>query len=292
MGVLVDLTKCNGCRQCEAACREAAGFEVPTKEELLDESVFLKHRRPGPRSYTTVNRFATRQEGVQEAAIFVKANCFHCLDPACVSACLVGAMRRQPDGAVTYDAGKCMGCRYCMVACPFQIPTYEYDNVFTPAVRKCTFCRDEGNPNRDGPPACVRACPRQCLIYDKRKDLLIQAHERIRGHSDQYVDHVYGEYEAGGTSWLFISGVPFDKLGFLNVGQDAPPRRSEAIQHGIFNHFIPPVAWAGLLGLAMWLTRPDAGPHSAVQPADRPPHAERRQATPLVPAFQKKGARA
>jgi Fe-S-cluster-containing dehydrogenase component len=289
MGVLVDLTKCNGCRQCEAACKEAAGFEVPTKEELLDESVFLKHRRPGPRSYTTVNRFAGQDEQRQEAAIFVKANCFHCLDPACVSACLVGAMRRQPNGAVTYDASKCMGCRYCMVACPFQIPTYEYDNVFTPAVRKCTFCCDEGNPNKGGIPACVRACPRQCLIYGKRSNLLLQAHDRIRRYPDNYVDHVYGEHEAGGTSWLFVSGVPFEKLGFLSVGHQAPPRLSESIQHGVFNYFIPPVAWAGLLGLAMWLTRPESKHLVEAQSAEDQEHLRRGDAAQPAQGRQRKG---
>jgi formate dehydrogenase iron-sulfur subunit len=289
MGVLVDLTKCNGCRQCEAACQDAAGVEFPTKEELQDESVFLKHRRPGPRSYTTVNRYRGPDDERLAAPVFVKANCFHCLDPACVSACLVGAMRRQPNGAVTYDAGKCMGCRYCMVACPFQIPTYEYDNVLTPAVRKCTFCCDEGNPNKGGTPACVRACAKQCLIYDKRRVLLAQAHDRIRRYPDRYIDHVYGEHEAGGTSWLYLTGVPFEKLGFLNVGKDAPPRRSEAIQHGVFNYFIPPVAWAGLLGLAMWLTRSEPGPRAAGQAGEHEQYLQEGKAARTAGARRHEG---
>ena len=259
MGVLVDLTKCNGCRQCEAACQEVAGFEVPTKEELLDESVFAERRHPGPRSYTTVNRFRGRGSGVGDAPVCVKANCLHCLEPACVSACLVGALRKQPNGAVTYDAWKCMGCRYCMVACPFDIPTYEYDNVFTPQVRKCTFCSDEGNPHKGGTPACVLACPKQCLIYGKRSELLARAHEKIAKHPDVYIDHVYGEHEAGGTAWLYLSSVPFEQVDFLKVDPQAPPRLSESIQHGVFKYFMPPVAWCGILGLAMWLTRPESG---------------------------------
>jgi len=274
MGVLVDLTKCNGCRQCEAVCREAAGYEVPSKEELLDESVFLKHRRPGPRSYTTVNRFTPRDDRQSADPVFVKANCLHCLDPACVSACLVGAMRKQANGAVTYDAGKCMGCRYCMVACPFQMPAYDYESVFTPEVRKCSFCFDRTSSGSEAAPACVRACPKQCLIYDRRPVLLAQARDRIREHPQRYIEHVYGEHEAGGTSWLYISGVPFEKLGFLRVSPESAPRLSESIQHGVFNHFIPPVAWAGLLGLAMWLSRPDrkhAEPH-------QPPGAPQREA--------------
>ncbi|MGB2988103.1 MAG: 4Fe-4S dicluster domain-containing protein [Phycisphaerae bacterium] len=259
MGVLVDLTKCNGCRQCEAACNEAAGFEVPTKEELLDESVFNETRRPGPASYTTVNRYSDLvSDEAGNRPVYVKSSCMHCVDPACVSACLVGAMRKQPNGAVTYDAWKCMGCRYCMVACPFEMPTYEYNNVFTPQVRKCTFCSDEGNPYKGDVPACVQACPKQCLVYGKRSELLANAHTRIKRHPDVYVDHVYGEHEAGGTSWLYVSGVPFEEIGFVQIGAEAPPRLSEAIQHGVFNHFIPPIAWCGVLGLAMWLTRPES----------------------------------
>ena len=256
-GVLVDLTKCNGCRQCEAACREVSGFEVPSKEELLDESVFAERRRPGPRSYTTVNRFSRQAANGEAAPVYVKANCLHCLDPACASACLVGAFRRQPNGAVLYDASKCMGCRYCMVACPFQIPTYEYDNAFTPQVRKCTFCSNEGNPNKGGIPACVQACPKQCLVFGKRSELLVNARSRIERYPDQYLPHIYGEHEAGGTSWLYLSAVPFEELGFLNIDSAAPPRLAEAIQHGVFNHFIPPAAWCGVLALAMWLTRPE-----------------------------------
>jgi Fe-S-cluster-containing dehydrogenase component len=258
MGILVDLTRCNGCRRCEAACNEAAGFEVPTAESLLDESVFAQHRRPGPRGYTIVNKYAGPGNGPQDEPVYVKLNCMHCLDPACVSACLVGAMQREPNGAVTYDAQKCMGCRYCMVACPFQMPAYEYDNVFTPQVRKCTFCSNEGNPHKGGTPACVAACPRECLSYGKRSTLLAQARATIAESPDLYLEHIYGEHEAGGTSWLYVSAVPFTELGFLNVDPQAPPRLAETIQHGVFHRFIPPVAWCGILGLAAWLTRPEA----------------------------------
>lgn len=190
--------------------------------------------------------------------VYVKANCLHCLRPACVSACLVGAMRRQPNGAVTYDAWKCMGCRYCMVVCPFEIPKYEYDNALAPQVRKCTFCCDKGNPHRGSTPACVLVCPKQCLIYGRRDELLSRARSRIKRHPYRYIEHVYGEREAGGTSWLYLSGTPFQQIGFLRVDSKAPSHLSEAIQHGVFKHFVPPVAWAAALGIAMWMSRPGA----------------------------------
>ena len=208
-----------------------------------------------------VNRFPKHEEEATDRPTFVKTNCMHCVDPACVSACIVGALTKEPTGAVTYDAWKCMGCRYCMVACPFEIPTYEYNNVFTPVVRKCTLCQNEGNPNKGGIPACVQACPKETLTYGKRSDLLARAHEKIKAHPERYVDHIYGEHEAGGTSWLYLAGKPFEELGFLSLSDKSAPRLSETIQHGVFKHFVPPVAWCGILGLAMWMTRPERGLH-------------------------------
>lgn len=253
MAVLVDLTKCNGCRQCEAACQKANGLEFPDEQALSDKSVFERRRYPEPRQLTTVNRFDP--PGI-DRPVYAKVNCLHCVDPACVSACLVGAMRKEPGGPVTYDPSKCMGCRYCMVACPFEIPTYEYDHVLTPQVRKCTFCVGANAPLSPSVPACVKACPKECLLYGRRSELLKRAHERIAQHPDEYVDHVYGEHEAGGTSWLYLSPVPFEQVGFLNVPPTAPSRLSEAIQHGIFARFVPPLAWCAVLALTMRLTRP------------------------------------
>lgn len=263
MGVLVDLTKCNGCRRCEAACREAAGFDPLSQEELSDESVYANRRELAPRDYTRINRYTGRSEHGETAPVYVKSNCLHCLHPACVSACIVGALQKQPNGAVTYDAGKCMGCRYCMVACPFEIPTYEYENVFAPQVRKCTFCSNAGNPNYGKTPACVQACPKQCLIYGKRTELIGRARSRISRYPHRYIDHIYGEHEAGGTSWLFLSNTPFEEIGFLPVGTSAPPHLTETVQHGVFKHFVPPVVWVAALGIAMWMSRPQASGDAA-----------------------------
>lgn len=261
LGVLVDIPNCIGCRKCEFACKQNAGFECPPIEAFDDKSEFDTQRRPGPTDYTVVNRFENPND--PDRPVFVKANCLHCNDPACVSACLVGALQKQDNGAVTYDAWKCMGCRYCMVACPFQIPAYEYDNALTPQVRKCTFCFERVAKEGDIP-ACVKICPQDCLTFGKRGELLQQAHDRIAAHPDKYVDHVYGEHEAGGTSWLYLSSVPFEELGFVKLGSTAPPRLTEAIQHGIFKNFFPPLALFGLLGLIMALTRRSEPHHSAI----------------------------
>ena len=176
----------------------------------------------------------------------------HCNDPSCVSACIVGALTKQPKGAVIYDAAKCIGCRYCMVACPFQIPAYEYHNALTPEVRKCTFCFESIKGGEL--PACVQVCPREVIIFGQKSELLRMARWKIKNNPGKYVDHIYGEHEVGGTSWLYLSSEPFETVGFPKLGAKAPPRLTEAIQHGLFQYFAAPIILYGALGGIMGLT--------------------------------------
>ncbi len=242
-GVLIDLTVCIGCRRCEWACCEANDLPHGPMEEFDDPSVFEKTRRPTSTRLTVVNRIGDDEPG--KKPIHAKIQCMHCEHPACVSACLVGAMRKKPDGPVTYDAGRCIGCRYCMVACPHQLPAYEYERKLTPRVMKCTLCRERTHAGKL--PACVEICPVEALQYGERRELLALAHERIKRHPDRYVDHVYGEHEAGGTSCLYLSDRPFEELGFPKLAADAPPALTEALQHGIFKGFAAPLLLGGLL---------------------------------------------
>lgn len=251
LGVLVDIPNCIGCRKCEFACQKQAGLAVPGIETFEDNSVFHEYRRPSPDQYTTVNRYPNPADAGNP--FFVKLNCFHCVEPACVSACLVGALKKESTGAITYDAWKCMGCRYCMVACPFQIPTYEYDKALTPQVRKCSFCFEK--TRNGGVPACVQICPNDALIFGERAALLTEARRRIAARPKRYVQHIYGEHEAGGTSWMYLSSVPFETLGFLSLGTNPAAGLTESIQHGVFKHWFPPLALYGLLGIIMWMTR-------------------------------------
>jgi Ni/Fe-hydrogenase subunit HybB-like protein/Fe-S-cluster-containing dehydrogenase component len=264
MGVLVDLCNCVGCRLCEYACKQANGIDPGPLESYDDTSVFARPRRPEPDAFTIVNRWPGREDDGDSAPVYAKVNCMHCNHASCVSACIVGALRKQPNGAVTYDAWKCIGCRYCMVACPFQIPAYEYDDPLTPRVRKCEFCVERTGSG--APPACVEACPRQAMTFGKRSELLHLAHQRIDDRPGRYVDHVYGEHEVGGTSWMYLSPVPFEQAGFLKLGSAAPGALTEAIQHGVFKYWAAPIGWFSFLSLMMWWTRhrkdnPQALPH-------------------------------
>ena len=247
-GMLVDTTQCIGCRKCEWGCAQANKLSNEPLEVFEDRSVFDTPRRMTARAYTVVNRYPN--PGNETQPIYTKTQCMHCLKPACASACIVGAMRRNPSGAVTYDAWKCIGCRYCMVACPFQVPAYEYDNPWTPVVSKCNFCfarvQEEG-----GVPACADICPPMALTFAKRSELVRMAHERIAAEPGRYYDHLYGEHEVGGTAWLYLTSRPPTELGFLELGEKPIPQLTETIQHSVFKAGLPPLMLYGLLALAM-----------------------------------------
>ena len=209
LGMLTDLTLCVGCRYCEKACKEAHGLP-PHKRPLEDESVFEEIRRPDDEFLTVVNRFTDTDNS--EGPVYRKVQCNHCDEPSCVSACLVGALKKTQEGAVIYNEDVCIGCRYCMVACPFYIPAYEFNDPLSPAVKKCDFCYDR--IKEGGIPACAEICPVEAITFGKKSQLIKLARERIRKSPEKYIDHIYGEHEVGGTSWMYISGVPFEQLGF------------------------------------------------------------------------------
>ncbi len=254
-GVLVDTTFCIGCRKCEWGCNQVnTDLARGRASDFENKSVFAQHRRPTADSYTVVNRIAAPNPLRPEEPLYMKVQCLHCIHPACASACIVGALRKEPSGPVTYDAWKCIGCRYCMVACPFQVPTYEYADAASPEVRKCTFCAtrilDEGRR-----PACVEQCPNEALTFGRRAELLAIAHRRIARTPGRYINHVYGEEEAGGTSWLYLSAVDFRETELPALDGKPIPDLTEKIQHGVFKGFVPPLALYGLLGFVMWSQR-------------------------------------
>ena len=252
-GVLVDTTLCVGCRSCEKACNEI-NEDLPRRpaEWFKDKSVFEERRRMDFGAYTVVNR--SNNPANPASPVYTKFQCMHCLYPACVSACIVKAFTREPNGAVIYDAWKCIGCRYCMAACPFQVPGYEFDNVLTPQVRKCTFCFDT-RLTKGKMPACVQSCPMEVMTFGKRTDLIRQARGKIEKYPDRYLPHIYGEKEVGGTAWLYLSSIPFTEIDFPKLGYHPAPGYTEPIQHAIFKWFLPPLGLYATLGSIMWFLK-------------------------------------
>ena len=201
-GILIDASRCIGCRLCQEACKVANN--LPTEDAL--SPIVLS-----PTALTTIDMRYISGPADKPVVKPVKVQCMHCEDPACASVCPVGALYKKENGVVAYEADKCIGCRYCMAACPFGIPKYDWNSP-NPKINKCTFgCMADGKRSR---PACVEVCPVQALYYGSRDDLLAIAQSRIVQNPDKYVDKIYGEREIGGTSVLYLSDTPFEKLGF------------------------------------------------------------------------------
>jgi len=212
-GMLVDTTLCVGCRACEVACNQANGLPEP-KVSFESEAVFDERRDTTTDAFTVLNRFPNEKKPDEPA--FVRRQCFHCNQPGCATACLVKALEKTKEGAVVYNAERCMGCRYCMIACPFDIPKYQYDSP-APFVRKCTFCAKRQKQGLQ--PACAEECPTGATLFGKKRELLEIARARIQAEPEKYVHHIYGEHEVGGTGWLYLAGQQPEKLGLpTNLG--------------------------------------------------------------------------
>ena len=240
---LVDITKCIGCHACQVACKQwnERDGEVTEHEDYLG---FQNPVALSAKTYTLISFHELLDDsapgGLQTANVMRR--CLHCLEPACVSACPTTALTRRSDGPVVYDSDPCIGCRYCVLACPWGVPTAEWDSL-TPKIHKCTHCADRTDQpiplSRNGAeldatmqsrfletiatPACVKACPADALVYGDRESMLAEAHRRMEKRPGAYVDRIYGEHEAGGTSVLYLSAVPFEKLGFPEVGNKPYP---------------------------------------------------------------------
>ncbi len=228
-GLLFDATKCIGCGACSAACKEQNDLPLPIESA------------PTAYTWTTVEEY----DGT-----FVRRLCMHCLEPTCVSVCPVGALRKTPEGPVVYDAKRCIGCRYCIMACPFGVPRYQWDRAL-PVVGKCVLCSPRVSAGQ--PTACAAVCPTGATKFGERPTLLAEARSRIRENPGRYVDRVFGAEEAGGTSVLMLSGVPFENLGFRS---DLPRQSLPMLTWQVLSKVPDFVLLAGALLFGIhWITR-------------------------------------
>ncbi len=238
--VLIDMTRCVGCKSCQRACKQANNLPANDNPTCL--------------SATTLSIVEMRNISTVPTKPIIKPvkwGCMHCENPACVSVCPVGALYKGEDGHVAYDENICIGCRYCMTACPFGIPKYNWNSA-NPKINKCQQgCMTDGKRDR---PACVQACPSQALQFGNRNELLTIAKDRIAKDPGKYVNHVYGENEIGGTSRLYLSGVPFDQLGFrTDLPTEALPELTWNVQSKL--PFVLTGVAALLSGIAWWTHR-------------------------------------
>ncbi len=243
-GFLMDASRCIDCRACLIAC--SAENNVP-----------MTHTRIWIKDTGIVGDYPDLEHHT------IPYHCMHCVDPSCVSACTVGALQQNEDGIVTYDNDRCIGCRYCMYACPFEVPHFEWDQRLA-LITKCDMCvarLEEGQKE----PACAATCPTSAIRFGTREDMLKEAHQRIENEPTRYVDHIFGEHENGGTSTFYISSVPFERLGFPAVQTSESPAEFNRLATEIGTPAIASTVAVGMTGIYLMLNHKEhteGGDHS------------------------------
>lgn len=254
VGMLYDASLCIGCKTCVVACREANGMPVDRSNApggIWDTPLDLHEKT------RNIIKLYKDAEGPERS--YMKKQCMHCVDPACVGACMIGALQKREFGIVTYDSALCSGCRYCQMVCPFSIPRFEWSKL-APKIVKCELCNHRLKEGKI--PGCCEVCPRHAVIYGKYADLLAEAKRRIAESPKRYQGYrkgdppmVYGEKDGGGTQVFYLSHVPFEKLGLPDLGEEPVPEVAQTVQHGVYQGFVAPVALYAVLGAVILRNR-------------------------------------
>jgi Fe-S-cluster-containing dehydrogenase component len=280
VGLLYDSTLCIGCKACVAGCKAANGMlaEISADQRAWNPGTWDTPKGLSGRTLNTILVYldgAIEQKDREDNGFaFVKRQCLHCVDASCVSCCPVSAMIKDPEtGVVLNDTDRCIGCRYCVYACPFQVPKYEFDNALG-RILKCELCRHR---LADGElPGCVQSCPTGATLFGRVEDLRREAYRRLalkpgdtynypRGDLNgrygrpepphekvvtaAYLPELYGDKVLGGTQCLYVSAVPFDKLGlpYGNVPDHAYASETEGLQHTLYRWMMAPAIVLGAL---------------------------------------------
>jgi Fe-S-cluster-containing dehydrogenase component len=245
VGLLFDATRCIGCRACVTKCRESNGTKPDVA--MIGGVAYDAPLDLNGTTLTVIKQWQTDEKGG-----FVKAQCMHCADPACVSVCMMGALHKEAKGVVAYNVDMCVGCRYCQIACPFNVPRFQWASN-NPKIVKCELCRHRWKDGKG--PACAEACPRGAVITGTRTELLAEARRRQAAQPGLYLPAIYGEKEAGGTNCLYLSPVPFEQLGLPTLSTEPTPTLGETVQHGIYQGFVAPVVLLGAAAVVTWKNR-------------------------------------
>ena len=243
VGMLYDTTLCIGCKTCVVACHEANGLKPDNRANALYDA-------PTDLNERTKNIIKLYKDDNQRS--YVERQCMHCIDPSCATACMIGSLQKREHGIVTWDPNRCIGCRYCQMACPYHIPKFEWSQT-APKIIKCEMCNHLIAEGKE--PACCEVCPRGAVIYGTHKELLATAKKRLADHPGKYVPKIYGEHDNGGTQVLYLSHIDFEKLDLPDLGDKSTGSLNKEVQHGIYKGMIAPVALYAVLGGVMLRNR-------------------------------------
>jgi Fe-S-cluster-containing dehydrogenase component len=249
LGLLFDATRCVGCRACSTACRKA--------NNLAPDVAFIvgaPYDAPVDLNGTTLT--VIKKWSSERDTGYFKAQCMHCADPACSSVCMMGALHKGKRGVVQYDVERCVGCRNCQIACPFNVPKFEWAAA-APKIIKCELCRHRWAEGKDC--ACSEVCPRAAVVSGSRPELLAEARRRLAATPSAYQGGIYGETEGGGTACLYLSPVGFGPFGLPALGKEPAPALVETVQHAVYQGFVAPVALFGAFAFVAWKNHRAAG---------------------------------
>ncbi len=242
LGLLYDATRCVGCQSCVAACNQANNLEGDLREDRI-------HHTANDLNSFAKNIIKLYRPGDGSGYSFVKQQCMHCIDPACVAGCSFHAlMKDKVTGIVGWTSDKCIGCRYCEIACPYHIPKFQWEGL-NPSIVKCELCKGRLAEGKE--PACSSVCPAHAVVFGTREQLLKEAKERIRKNPGKYFeDRVFGEFDGGGTQALYLSHVPFEKIGLPNLGTESVPDRYLKWQKRLYSYLaVPVVAYVSMVAV-------------------------------------------
>lgn len=245
LGLLFDATLCVGCRACSIGCRDANG--LPPDVAMIGGAPYDAPADLNGSTMSVIRLWSTEKE-----TGYLKAQCMHCADPACTSVCMMGALHKGKRGVVQYDVERCVGCRNCQIACPFNVPKFEWAAA-SPKIIKCELCRHRWEKGKG--PACAEVCPRGAVISGSRPELLAEARRRLAATPKAYQGGIYGETEGGGTACLYLSPVGFGPLGLPPLGDQPAPALVESVQHAIYQGAFAPLALLGTFAVVAWKNR-------------------------------------
>jgi Fe-S-cluster-containing dehydrogenase component len=239
VGMLYDATRCIGCQTCVVACTKANGLQPDNRRDPL-------HQAPGDLNYRTKTIIKLYKAADGKEFSFMKQQCMHCIDPACAAACMFGGLKKDAKtGVVGWNGSLCVGCRYCEVACPYNVPKFRWEG-FNPEIVKCEFCKQRLANGEE--PACTSVCPKKAVIFGTREGLLKEAKKRIADNPGKYFeDRVFGEKEGGGTQVLYLSHVPFHELGLPQLSDESIPHQYLKWQKRLYSYLVLPIGLYGVL---------------------------------------------
>jgi len=262
VGILYDSTICVGCNACMSGCKKANDLD---RTKFHGEMAWDKPTDLDGDNMNIIRMFTDgtgeTQNQEKDGFAFIKGQCLHCIEPGCVAACPTTALLKNGrSGVVEYVASHCIGCRYCQVGCPWDIPKFEWDDWY-PEIIKCQLC--DHLLEKGELPGCCSTCPTGASLFGPVSKLSKEAHRRLqmkegeryeypvfgiesnhtlKHRAAKYINQVYGESELGGTQVTFLSSVPFKKLGLPEFPDKSFSGTSDGIQTALYTGFIFPAA--------------------------------------------------